>query len=124
MVSDLKKLKKLKKLSPLTETTFYILISLLEPLHGYGIMQKVLKLSKGRLNLGPGTLYGALGNMVSMGLINPEESGESESRRKVYRITGLGIELINYEIDRLGEMIGNGRALINKQKTRGENTDE
>jgi DNA-binding PadR family transcriptional regulator len=35
--------EKLKKLTPLTETSFYILISLLEPIHGYGIMQKVEK---------------------------------------------------------------------------------
>ena len=124
MASDLKNLKKLKKLSPLTETTFYILISLLEPLHGYGIMQKVLKLSKGRINLGPGTLYGALGNMVSMGLINPEESGEPEGRRKIYRITGLGMELINYEIDRLEEMISNGRVLVKKKKSMGEDKNE
>ena len=66
-------MNKLKKLSPLTETSFYILISLLEPLHGYGIMQKVIKLSKGRIRLGAGTLYGALGNLVDMGLITPWE---------------------------------------------------
>ena len=53
-------MNRIKDLSPLTETTFYILIALLEPLHGYGIMQKVIKLSRGRIHLGPGTLYGRL----------------------------------------------------------------
>ncbi len=108
-------LKKLKKFSPLTETTFYILISLLEPLHGYGIMQKVLKLSGGRINLGPGTLYGALSNMVNIGLIAPSEHHEVDSRRKIYRITELGKELVNYEIGRLEEVIRNGKTLLNKK---------
>ena len=91
-------MNKLKKLSPLTETTFYILLSLLEPLHGYGIMQKVINLSKGRIHLGPGTLYGALSNLVDTGLIIPGKPEGSNSRRKIYMITGLGEELIELEI--------------------------
>ncbi len=101
-------MKELKKLSPLTETTFYILISLLEPLHGYGIMQKVIELSKGRISLGPGTLYGALGNLVDSGLIIPGKPEKSNSRRKIYIITGLGKKLIEFEISRLEEMANNG----------------
>ena len=62
-------IRTIKKYSPLTETTFYILISLLEPLHGYGIMQKVEDLSGGRIKLGPGTLYGALNNLLEAKMI-------------------------------------------------------
>ncbi len=109
-------MNKLKKLSPLTETTFYILISLLEPLHGYGIMQKVVKLSKGRVKLGPGTLYGALGNLVDMGLATPGETEKPGSRRKIYIITELGKELIEYEINRLEEMANNGKSLLRKRE--------
>ncbi len=108
-------MNKIKKLSPLTETTFYILISLLEPLHGYGIMQEVLSLSKGRIHLGPGTLYGALGNLVKAGLIVPGEYGETNPRRKIYIITGLGKELIKYELLRLKEMTQNGEKLLHKK---------
>ena len=43
----------------LTEAVYYILLSLLSPLHGYGIMQKVESMSGGRLRLAAGTLYGA-----------------------------------------------------------------
>ena len=43
----------------LTEGVYYILLSLMEPMHGYGIMQNVEQLSKGRVKLAPGTLYGA-----------------------------------------------------------------
>lgn len=103
---------KIIKLSPLTETTFYILISLINPLHGYGIMQKVQKLSKGRIRLAPGTLYGALTNLVQTGLIVPEEYGSSNPRRKIYRITETGKKLADYEIKRLQEMIINGKMLL------------
>ena len=108
-------MNRIKKISPLTETTFYILISLLEPLHGYGIMQKVINLSKGRIHLGPGTLYGALGNLVGAGLIMPKGSRETNPRRKIYIITNLGKELIKYEIRRLKEMTQNGENLLHEK---------
>ncbi len=105
-------MNKINQVSPLTETTFYILISLIEPLHGYGIMQKVFKLSKGRIHLAPGTLYGALGNLVEAGMIVPKEFQESNPRRKTYHITNLGKELVSYEINRLEEMVTNGKNLL------------
>ncbi len=108
-------MNRIKKLSPLTETTFYILASLLEPLHGYGIMQKVINLSKGRIHLGPGTLYGALSNLVDTDLIIPREPKEPNSRRKIYIITELGKELIEFEINRLEEMANNGKTLLRKK---------
>ena len=106
---------KIKKYSPLTETTFYILISLLEPLHGYGIMQKVEKLSKGRVKLGPGTLYGALGNLLEAKMIQLEDGGGINNRRKVYSIKDLGIRMIEFEIKRLEEMLENGKDLIRRK---------
>lgn len=47
----------------LTETSFYILLSLYQPNHGYGIMQFIEDTTNGRLTLGAGTLYGALKNL-------------------------------------------------------------
>ena len=44
----------------LTETTYYILLSLYHPRHGYGIMQETQQLSGGRVRLAAGTLYGSL----------------------------------------------------------------
>jgi DNA-binding PadR family transcriptional regulator len=108
-------IRKIKKYSPLTETTFYILISLLEPLHGYGIMQKVEKLSKGRIKLGPGTLYGALGNLLEAKMIQLEDDGGTNRRRKVYRIMDLGTKMIEFEIKRLEEMLENGKDLIRRK---------
>jgi len=106
-------IKKIKKYSPLTETTFYILISLLEPLHGYGIMQKVERLSNGRVKLGPGTLYGVLGNLLEAKMIELKDDSGIDSRRKVYCIKQLGIDMIRFELGRLEEMIKNGRLLLN-----------
>ena len=55
--------------TPMTEATFYILLSLIHPSHGYGMMQSIKELSKGRLIMGPGTLYGVLTRMNKEGLI-------------------------------------------------------
>ena len=106
---------KIKRYSPLTETTFYILISLMEPLHGYGIMQKVERLSSGRIKLWPGTLYGALNNLLEAKMIELEDGGGLHSRRKVYRIKDLGIQMIEFEIKRLEEMLKNGKDLVRRK---------
>ena len=109
-------LKRIKKYSPMTETMFYILIALLKPLHGYGIMQKVEKLSEGRIRLGPGTLYGALSNLAEAKLIEPQDSGQNpEGRRKVYSITEFGIELVVFEVKRLDEMSYNAKMLLKER---------
>jgi DNA-binding PadR family transcriptional regulator len=50
--------------SALTEAVYYILLSLYTPLHGYGIMQNVERLSSGRVKLAAGTLYGAIAAML------------------------------------------------------------
>jgi len=105
-----------RKISPLTETSFYVLISLLEPLHGYGIMQKVEKLSQGRIIFGPGTLYGAINNLQSIGLIPMYGETTSNDRKKTYLVTEKGKVLINLEIDRLKEMIINAESLIENTK--------
>jgi DNA-binding PadR family transcriptional regulator len=54
-----------ESIGALTEAVFYILLSLYQPLHGYGIMQNVGALSRGRVTLGAGTLYGAINTLVS-----------------------------------------------------------
>ena len=72
---------------PMSEAMYYILLALLHPVHGYGVMQRVRELSGGRLVLGPGTLYGILTRMHTEGYIRLESA---EGRRKVYAITEAG----------------------------------
>ena len=95
----------------LTASTYYILLSLCSPQHGYGIMQQTEELSHGRVRLAPGTLYGALTSMTEKGWIVqlPVEDG---SRRKEYRLTESGRAVLNNELSRLKELVSNGEAIL------------
>lgn len=95
----------------LTEAVFYILLSLYTPMHGYGIMQNVNKLSAGRVSLGAGTLYGAINTLLGKGWIIPHEN-EASSRKKEYVITAQGKSAAEAELKRLGELYSNGTKLI------------
>ena len=66
----------------MTEAMFYILLALLKPGHGYGMMQRILELSGGRIHMGPGTLYGVLTRMRKEGLILLDSE---ENRRGIHR---------------------------------------
>ncbi len=98
----------------LTEAVYYILIALMQPMHGYGIMQKTEELSGGRVRLAAGTLYGALNTMVERGWISALEEEEG-SRRKEYLITPEGREILKGEIRRLQELLDNGKLVLEAQ---------
>ncbi len=97
--------------SALTEAVYYILLSLVQPLHGYGIMQNVEQLSGGRVKLAAGTLYGAINTLFMKGWITALP-GERDSRKKEYLITALGKEMLCAEIMRLTELIENGIKIL------------
>lgn len=88
---------------PLTETVYYILLSLLEPAHGYLILQKVEELSGGQVRMAAGTLYGAIENLLKLKFIQPVPS--EDSRRKVYVITDKGKEMLHLDLERMKHMI-------------------
>ena len=100
--------------SALTEAVYYILLSLTEPLHGYGIMQNVSQLSNGRVNLAAGTLYGAINTLLEKNWINALP-GESDSRKKEYLITETGKQILRSELARLNELIENGKRILDAQ---------
>jgi DNA-binding PadR family transcriptional regulator len=102
------KLDDVNQYLPLTESTYYILLSLVEPLHGYGVMQKVENLSEGTVKIGPGTLYGAFQALEKEALI--VKVGEEE-RRKIYALTGKGREVLKNQINRLVIMVRSGSAV-------------
>lgn len=99
----------------LTEAVYYILLSLHEPLHGYGIMQRVELLSAGRVRLAAGTLYGAINTLLQKGWILPIP-GERNSRKKEYQITQQGREAVRDEIARLRELLENGERIVSDEK--------
>ncbi len=83
---------------PMTETGFYILYCLQEPMHGYNIVQQVLKLTDGEIRISPGTMYGSLSKMERDGVIC---FVREEEKRKIYRITELGREVLALEMRRI-----------------------
>ena len=99
----------------LTEAVYYILLSLMEPLHGYGIMQNVEQLSGGRLRLAAGTLYGAISSMQEKGWITALD-GAADSRKKEYVITETGREVLRAEYARLKELVENGRTVLETEE--------
>lgn len=83
---------------PMTETGFYILFCLQTPNHGYGIVQRVEKLTDGEIRLAPGTMYGTLSKMEKDGIIR---FVREEDKRKIYEITELGTEVLQLELKRI-----------------------
>ena len=95
----------------LTEAVYYILLSLMEPRHGYGIMQNVEVLSEGRIRLAAGTLYGAINTLLEKGWIMAMP-GDKDSRKKEYLITDAGKKVVAAEIVRLKELLDNGSKIL------------
>ena len=94
--------------APMTEATYYILLALMKPRHGYGMMQRIKELSGGRIEMGPGTLYGVLTRMNKEGLI--VLTGE-DGRRKNYAITEEGKKALHLEYERLKQLVVDGAIL-------------
>ena len=94
---------------PLREPTFFILLSLARgDKHGYAIMKDVDDLSRGRVKLSTGTLYGALKRLLEYGWIlraddpDPNDSGRV---RKSYQLSNLGQHVLNAEVKRLDQLV-------------------
>lgn len=87
----------------LTEVTFFILLSLYYPKHGYAIMQFIEEKTLGRVALGAGTLYGALTSLQKKGWIEPY--GENAGRKKEYVITERGKQTAETELERLNGLV-------------------
>ncbi len=94
---------------PLTPAVFHVLLALVEgERHGYAIMQDVAESTRGRINMGPGTLYGTIKRLLEARLI--EESDQrpdpelDDERRRYYRLTGLGQEVVKAEARRYEQL--------------------
>jgi DNA-binding PadR family transcriptional regulator len=100
----------LKSFLPLRANWFHVLLSLRDgDQHGYGIMQDVLERTDGQVRLWPATLYGTLKRLIDADLI--EESDErpapeaDDARRRYYRLTSLGGQVLDAEVDRLRRLV-------------------
>lgn len=97
-----------RKHLPLTEATYYIMLALLQPRHGYAVMQEVERTSQGTVAVGAGTLYGAFSTLEKSGLIRKVNE---EDRRKYYQLTPKGRQVLTAQVKRLEIMAQSGRIL-------------
>ena len=98
-----------KQFQTLSEPMYYILLALTSECCGVYIMKKVEEISKGRISVGPGTLYTLLGKFESSDLIRETEV---QGRKRSYIITKQGYEALNQEYIRLKSMVNEGAEYI------------
>lgn len=96
--------------APLTPAVLHILLALSpRERHGYGIMKQVEQDSKGKVNMGPGTLYGSIRRMSDAGLITESDKridpDMDDERRVYYKITGLGQKTLLAELERYQDVV-------------------
>ena len=100
------------KHKPMTEPVFYILLSVIKPNYGYGIMETINKLTNGRISMSPGTLYGAINALLEKRYIMLYSIEKFSRKKKEYLITPLGREALKMEMKRLEEMVTSGKELL------------
>jgi len=103
----------LDKYLPLSETTYYIMLMLVTPLHGYGVMQQVEEMTDGAVTIGPGTLYGAFSTLEKEGLI---EMVRQEDRRKFYALTTKGEAVLRRQIERVALMMRSAGQILESER--------
>ena len=94
---------------PLRPVEFLVLAVLHEePLHGYGMVQQIARRTNDRIQVKPGNLYRVLDRLLDRGLLDEagdrQAGGASEKRRRYYRITELGREVVRAEAALFGEI--------------------
>ncbi len=101
---------------PLTPVVFEIALALgAGERHGYDIMQEVERRTDGRIVLHPGTLYRALSRLLELGLIeelDERPAGDTDERRRYYRLTALGRGVARAEVERLASQVSAARGLF------------
>ncbi|WP_407887561.1 PadR family transcriptional regulator [Levilactobacillus sp. N40-8-2] len=87
---------------PLTETTYYVLLVLTRPLHGYAAIQEIARISQNTVKVAAGTMYGATENLLKLKWI--KEVPSTDKRRRVYQITMAGQKILTLETARLRQL--------------------
>ena len=110
-----------KDFLPLSPATLHILLALTSgDMHGYAIMQDVLRQSEGLYKLGPGTLYDNLQKLVRQGMVKElgAKSDDEDTRRRYYRLTALGSRVLTVEISRLETVVRDARLQMRPARPR------
>lgn len=104
----------MEKNAPLTEAIFYILLAVRQPNHGYGIIQEIQTMTKGRVVMGAGTLYGAIQSLVKKGWIEIYSEDTESRKKKEYIITEAGRTAFHEEEKRMRELLENAALMEGK----------
>lgn len=103
------------RLLPLKAQWFHVLLALAEGgAHGYAIRERVEERTGGKVRLWPATLYGTIHRLTDGGLIEPLEGAEDpddDQRRRYYRLTPFGREVLLAEADRLEQLVREARTV-------------
>ena len=95
--------------SSLPPAEFRVLLALVDGAkHGHGIRVDVRKRTAGRVDMGPGTLYGAIKRLLRRGWIAEVEPPRGESpdgRLRFYQLTAGGKDAARAEVTRLSELL-------------------
>jgi len=108
-----------KDRAPLTPAVLHILLALsTRERHGYGIMKQVEADSRGKVKMGPGTLYGSIGRMMGAGLIRESakrvDQEMDDERRIYYKLTGEGQAALAAELQRYRDVMAVSEARLAK----------
>lgn len=104
------------KYLPLSPAVFHILLSLTDgERHGYGIKQEIALRTDGHIEMGPGTLYGAIKRLLKQGMIEeseerPDSELNDDERRRYYRLTDFGRQVSQAEAERLVHLVSQAQA--------------
>ena len=112
-----------EKQGAMTEAVYYILLSLREPNYGYGIIQYIKELTGGRLEMGAGTLYGAINTLLEKEWIRLYSEDKKSRKKKEYMITEYGLLALRQEMNRLEELLQNGKRIMHTEEEK-KATDE
>jgi DNA-binding PadR family transcriptional regulator len=108
---------------PLSEPVMYILVCLAPgPKYGYAMLKEIDELSRGRVRLSTGTLYGAIKRLLAdgwiqpAGMVDPDKDGRA---RKAYALTPRGWKMLAAETSRLDELARVARLCLEKDAGHG-----
>jgi len=97
----------------MTPVVFHVLLALAdEESHAYQIMKDVPERSGGAVEVGPGSLHYTLGKLLEADMIEESDGPEDpddDARRKYYRLTARGREILSAEASVLAEIVDSAR---------------
>jgi DNA-binding PadR family transcriptional regulator len=100
---------------PLSSAALHNLLALAGgDLHGYAIMQEIARQSDGIYKLGPGTLYDNLRKLIQDGWVQElgPRRGDDDPRRRYYRLTDAGQDVLRAETARLAQVVREARSRL------------